>query len=86
MLILESFKYLRVLIFVLLSMFGLWYLDPFLVLQLITDIATTNIPDMVDDILPRCPNLIYTPFLAIAEDILSQGTAHLLVIIFRLFI
>ena len=52
MLILEPFKYLRVLILVLLSMFGLWYLDPFLVLQLITDVATTNIPDMVDDILP----------------------------------
>ena len=65
----------------LLSMIRLQDLDPFLVLQLITDVVTINLPDMVEDLLSSRPRLICSPFLAIFGDILSQGTAYPLVII-----
>ena len=78
----ESFKSLQVLILDLLSVFGLRDIDPFLVLQIISDVLTTNRPDMADDILPGRPDLICSPFLSIVEYILSQGTSQPLVIIF----
>ena len=77
----ESFNYLWVNILDLLSVFGLQDLDPFLVLQLITDVVTINFPDVVDDILPSRPCLLYSPFPDIFEDMVSQGTAQPLVII-----
>ena len=55
----------QVLILDLLSVFGLLDLNPFLVLQLIPDVVTINCPDMVDNLLPSCPHLICSPFLAI---------------------
>ena len=63
------------------SMFGLRDLDPFLVLQLITDVVTINCYDMVDDLLLSSPNLICRSFLAIVKDMMSQVTAKTLVII-----
>ena len=56
MLIPESFKSIQVLILDLLRVFRLRDLDPFLVLQLITDVVTINHPNMVDDLLPSRPN------------------------------
>ena len=81
MLIPESFKSIQVLILDLLRVFRLRDLDPFLVLQLITDVVTINHPNMVDDLLPSRPNLIYSPFLAIVEYMVYQGTAQPFVII-----
>ena len=77
----ESLNYLQVLILDLLSVFGLRDLNPFLVLKLFTDVMTINIPDMVDDLLPSYPHLIYRYFLDIFEYMASQGTAKTLVII-----
>ena len=79
--ILELLNSLQVIILDLLSMFKLRDLDPFLVLQLITDVVTINCPDIVEYILPSCPNLIFSLFIAIVEDMLPQGTAKPLVII-----
>ena len=76
MLIPDSFKSIQVLILDQLSVLGLRYLDPFLVLQLITDVMTINHPNMVDNILPSCHHLICSPFLDIVEDMVSQGTAQ----------
>ena len=81
MLITESFKYLQVLILDLLIVFRLRDLDPFLVLQLITDVVTINCSDMVDDLLLSSPNLICRSFLAIVKDMVPQRTAQLLDII-----
>ena len=77
MLIPDPFNSLQLLIFDLLSAFGLRDLDPFLVLQLITDSVTINFPNTVDNLLPSRPRLIYTPFLYIVEYMVS----HTLVII-----
>ena len=81
MLVPELFNSLQVLILDLLSVFGLQYLDPFLIIQLITDVLTINCPDMVDDLLPSCLHLICSPFLAIVKDMFSQGTAQYRVLI-----
>ena len=77
----ESFNYLCVIILDLLSVFGLQDLDPFIVLQLVTDVRTINFPNVVDYLLPSRPCLIYSPFPGIFEDMVSQGTAQPLVII-----
>ena len=63
------------------SMFGLQNLDLFLVLQLITDVVTMNRPGIVDNLLLSCPHFIYSPFLAIVEEMMSQGTTKPLVLI-----
>ena len=81
MLIPESFKYLQVLIFYLLIMFGLRDIDPFLVLQLITDVVTINRPDMVEDLLPSLPHLICSPFISVVKDMVPKGTAQPLFLI-----
>ena len=54
----ELFNYIQVLILDLLSVFGFWYLNPFLVVQLSTDVVTINRPDMVEDIIPSRPHFI----------------------------
>ena len=77
----ELFNYIQVLILDLLSVFGFWYLNPFLVVQLSTDVVTINRPDMVENIIPSRPNFIYSPFLAIVEYMVYQGTAQPFVII-----
>ena len=79
--ILELLNSLQVIILDLLSMFKLRDLDPFLVLQLITDVVTINRPGMVDNLLPSLHHLIYSPFLDIVKDMMSQDTAQPLVII-----
>ena len=57
----ESFNYLRVLILDLLSVFGLLYLDPFLVLKLIPDVVTINCPNMVDKYSPKLSSFDLQP-------------------------
>ena len=81
MLIPEPFNYLQVLILDLLSVLGLRDFDPFLVLKLITDAVTINRPGMVDNLLPSRNHFIYSPFISIVKDMVSQGTAQPLVII-----
>ena len=77
----DLFNSLQVLIIGLLSVLGLRYLDPFLVLQLITDVVTINCPDVVVNILPSHPHLICSYFLAMVKYIVSHGTAQHRVII-----
>ena len=60
------------------SVFRLQDLNPFLVLQLITDFLTINFPNTVDGILPSCPHFIYIPLLSIVKHMVSQGTSKTL--------
>ena len=77
----EFFNSLQMLILDLLSVFELQDIDTFVVLKLITDVATINCPGMVDNLLPSLHHLIYSPFLDIVKDMMSQDTAQPLVII-----